>query len=246
MKKMNEKLLAGVLAVSALAGTMITTAAHAEVSAAVGVGNMYYWRGLDLGDGDAAVWGDLKASSDVGIYGGVWTSSGDSAGGTEFDLYLGYGAEFGDFGIDISYWSYVYPEIELAAGDLAEIVLALSYGPVVLTYYDNQEGSDLNYTYTTLAVSAGDFTIKYGVHAEDENIVDLGEFLGNPAFNDIDATGSTLDGYSHLDITYAFNDNLSFTLGNVIDNAEYEVAGTVYDVHPDDPKVSFNYTLPIE
>ncbi len=239
MKKMNEKLLAGVLAVSALAGTMYIPSSNAGVAGSVGVANMYYWRGLDLGDGDAAVWGDLKASSDVGVYGGVWTSSGDSVSGTEFDLYFGYGTKIGDFGIDVSYWSYIYPEIELAAGDLAEIVLALSYGPVAFTYYDNQEGNDNNYTYMTLAATAGDFTIKYGAHSEDESLIDLSTL--DPSLTG-SVMGSLIDGYSHLDITYAVNSNLSFTLGNVIDTAE--IGGVA--LQAEDPKVAVNYTLPIE
>jgi uncharacterized protein (TIGR02001 family) len=230
MKKMNEKLLAGVLAVSAVAGTMMTTAAHAEVSASVGASNMYYWRGLDLGAGDAAVWGDLKLSSEVGLYGGIWTSSGDASNGTEYDLYLGYGTTIGDFGIDISYWSYLYPQIELGAGDLAEIVLGLSYGPVAFTYYDNQEGSEQNYKYMTLAVTVDKFNIKYGAHSEDETVLAPG------------VIGSLIDGYSHLDITYSYNDNLSFTLGQVVDNAQ--VIGV--DVYPEDTKVAVNYTFPIQ
>ncbi len=235
MKKMNEKLLAGVLAVSALAGSMMTSVAHADVNASVGAASAYYWRGFDVGSGDAAVWGDLKATSDVGIYGGIWTSSGwysPTAGllGTEYDLYLGYGTKVGDFGIDISYWSYIYPEVELAAGDLTEIVLALSYGPVAFTYYDNQEGSAGDYTYMTLAATMDKFTVKYGTHAEDDVELSPGVF------------GSIYDGYSHLDFTYAYSDKLSFTLGNVIDNAQ--VAGA--DVYPEDAKFVVNYTFPLE
>jgi uncharacterized protein (TIGR02001 family) len=214
MKKMNEKLLAGVLAVSAVAGTMMTTAAHAEVSASVGASNMYYWRGMDLGNGDAAVWGELKASSEAGLYGGVWMSSGDAALGQEYDLFLGYGTSVGDFGIDISYWTYSYPSAPAAEppapGDLAEAVIALSYGPVTFTHYEGL--SDLeDYTYDTIALSVDKFGIKYGVHEFD---------------------------YAHVDLSYAFNDNISFTLGLVVD----DVDGTFNE----EPKFIVNYTLPIQ
>ncbi|HEX5057084.1 MAG TPA: TorF family putative porin [Gammaproteobacteria bacterium] len=241
MKKMNEKLLAGVLAVSALAGAMITSAAHAGVDAAVGASNMYYWRGYDLGadDGGAAVWGDLKASIDAGVYGGVWMSSGDNTSGTEYDLYFGYGTKLGDFGIDLSYWSYNYPSrtpdvtYPLAKPvepfDFAEVVLALSYGPVALTYYDNvAPGEDLNgpgadfgsedYSYFTLAYTYEAWNFKYGQHS--------------------DVDGSPYDGYSHFDITYAFNDKVSFTLGNVIDDVDNK--------NNDQAKFVVNLTLPIE
>lgn len=109
-------------------------------------------------------------------------------------------------------------------------MLAFSFGPVAFTYYDNQEGSDFNYNYLTLAATFESVTIKYGAHSEDESEVLPGIF------------GSLYDGYSHLDITYAYNDKLSFTLGNVIDNAQ--VGGV--DVYPEDAKVAVNYTLPIE
>jgi hypothetical protein len=251
MKKMNEKVLAGVLAVSALAGSMVTSVAQADVAAAVGVSNMYYWRGMDLGDGDAAIWGDLKLTSDVGAYAGVWMSSGDAALGQEYDLYFGYGTKLGDFGIDLSYWTYSYPsaktesvEVTLAEdsllvpgdnitvadllsgenfvvaralqvtpvdpGDLAEIVLALSYGPVTVTHYEGQEDLE-DYTYDTIAATFDKFGIKYGVHEFD---------------------------FAHVDLSYAYNDKVSFILGVVAD----DVDGAFSDA----AKFVVNYSLPIE
>jgi uncharacterized protein (TIGR02001 family) len=196
MKKMNEKLLAGVLAVSALAGSLYIPAANADVGASAGVANMYYWRGFDLGQGDAAVWGDVKASSDIGIYGGVWASSGDATLGTEYDLYFGYGAKAGDFGVDVSYWTYSYPSAGGIAppgpGDLAEVVIALSFGPATFTHYEGI--SDLkDYTYDTIGATFDKFGIKYGVHEFD---------------------------YAHLDLSYAVNDRFSLTLGTVVDDAD--------------------------
>lgn len=226
MKKINQKLLASALAASALAVSAFAPVAHAEVSASVGAANMYYWRGFDLGSGDAAIWGDINVSGN-GFYGGVWTSSGDILNGTEWDFYAGYGTEIGGFGIDVSYWSYVYPERNVAVGDLAEIVLGLSYGPVALTYYDNQEGAD-GYSYFTLGATFDSVSLKYGQHSED--------------------VPGAYDSYAHFDITYAYNDNLSFTLGNPVDN-EVEnsvLAGGGTLTYPEDPKVIVNFTIPIE
>jgi uncharacterized protein (TIGR02001 family) len=251
MKEINKKLLAGVLATLTLAASALTSVANAEVAGSVGAANMYYWRGYNLGtdggvtdsDGDdsdgyrgnPAIWGDLNVSGGPGLYAGVWMSSGDSTAGTEYDIYFGWGKEFGDFGVDISYWSYNYPELQNAdgdsifIGDFAEIVLALSYGPVAFTYYDNiAPGDDFNgpgsdfasdeYSYFTLGVDVGPVNIKYGEHA--------------------DADGSAFDGYSHLDLTYAFNDNLSFTMGNVIDDVD--------GANNDETKFIVNVTIPIE
>lgn len=188
--KMKQKLIAGAIALSAMAGFAVP-AAHAEVSAAVGAANMYYWRGLDLGAGDPLVWGDLKVSG-AGAYAGIWGGSGDAVNGQEYDLYAGYGNAFGDFKFDLSVWSYAYPSSEINPGDLVEVVGMVGYGPIAFTYYEGLEDLE-DYNYMTLAATFGSFTLKYGVHESD---------------------------LSHVDLTYAYNEKLSFTLGQVIDDAE--------------------------
>lgn len=235
MKKMNQKLLTSVFAASALAVSAFVPVAHAEVSASVGASNMYYWRGYDLGLGDAAVWGDLNVSSEAGLYAGLWTSSGDAAFGTEYDLYFGWGGEFGPVGVDISYWSYNYPTLQNADGDsiapfdFAEVVLGLSFNAFSFTYYVNvAPGADFggpgvdfgseDYTYFTLAADIGAFNIKYGQHDDVE--------------------GSIFDGYSHLDLTYNYNDNLSFTMGNVIDDVD--------GANADEIKFLVSFSIPID
>lgn len=211
--KMKQTLIAGAVALSAMAGFAVP-AAHAEVSAAVGAANMYYWRGLDLGNGDAQVWGDLKVSGS-GAYAGVWAGSGDAAMGQEYDLYAGYGNAFGDFKFDISVWSYNYPKPAedgepLSPGDLVEVIGMIGYGPIAFTYYENVEGAD-DYNYMTLAGTFGAFTVKYGVHEDD---------------------------LAHVDLTYAYNDKLSFTVGKVVD----DVDGT----YNDEAKFVVGFALPIE
>lgn len=223
--KMKQKLIAGAIALSAMAGFAVP-AAHAEVSAAVGAANMYYWRGLDLGNGDPQIWGDLKVSGS-GFYGGVWAGSGDSVMGQEYDLYVGYGNAVGDFKFDISVWSYSYPKPTyatevmdgetydvtpdaLSPGDLVEAVVMVGYGPIAFTYYENLEGAD-DYNYMTLAGTFGDFTVKYGVHEDD---------------------------LAHVDLTYAYNDKLSFTIGKVVD----DVDGS----YNDEAKFVVGFALPIE
>ncbi|HSC68566.1 MAG TPA: TorF family putative porin [Cellvibrio sp.] len=218
--KMKQKLIAGAIALSAMAGFSVP-AAQAEVSAAVGAANMYYWRGFDLGLGDPQVWGDLKASA-AGFYGGVWAASGDAVLGQEIDLYAGYGHAFGDFKVDLSFWSYVYPSSEIKFGESSEGVLALSYGPVTASYYKNiaSEYGDNSYSYASLAVVLDKFTLKYGVHAQD------------------DQSDASLDGVQHVDLTYTYNEKLAFTLGQVIDEGVAEVNN--------EAKFVVALTLPIE
>src|SRR5690606_11738578 len=107
--------------------------------ASVGISNMYLWRGFDLGYGDASVNGGLEFSTS-GFYAGAWAGSGDVTSGNEYDLYAGYGGEVGGFSYGISAWTYSYPDIELAPGDLSEVVATVGFGPVALTYYDNISG----------------------------------------------------------------------------------------------------------
>lgn len=222
LMKMKQKLMASAIALSAMAGFAVPSA-YADVTAAVGAGNMYYWRGFDLGGG-ASVWGDLKYS-ESGFYTGIWGGSGDGVMGQEYDLYLGYGGAVGDFKYDLSYWTYSYPKPKsvttyfggvaedatpspLRPGDLQEVVAMIGYGPVAFTYYDD---IDSKYTYMTLAATFGDFTAKYGKHKQ---------------------------GASHIDLTYAFNSKLSFTLGKVVDDVDGAIADEVNFV--------VGFTLPIE
>lgn len=222
MKMINKKALATTAAASAIALSAMAPVANAEVdvSASVGVANMYYWRGLNLGNGDAAVYGDITVSAG-GAYGGMWASSGDASAGTEYDLYLGYGQEFGDFSFDISAWTYAYPETEVDPGDLIEIVGSVGFGPVAVTYYHGLEDLE-DYWYATAEVAFGSFGLKYGLHEDD---------------------------LAHVDLSYAYNDYLSFTLGVVVDDAEetYTIDDVTYvEAYNSEPKFVVSLSLPVE
>ncbi len=225
--KLSKTLIASSIAAVMATSVVAPVQAEVEVGASVGVANMYYWRGQELGNGTPAVSGDLNIST-TGFYGGIWGSSGDTAAGSEYDLYVGYGASLGDFSVDLSAWTYVYPskrsldvavsgasgEIRSIAersepGDLSEVILGLGYGPVAVTYYDNIAG-DTGYWYGTLALELGAFGFTYGLQEDD---------------------------YAHFDVSYAFNDNLVFTIGTVVDDVDAE-----YD---DDTKFVVSYTLPL-
>lgn len=193
------------------------TAVNAEVSGSVAISNMYLWRGVDLGQGDAAVSGDLSYSTS-GFYTGIWGSSGDANAGTEYDLYAGYGAEFGGVSVDLSVWTYVYPsspdgEID-NPGELSEAILSVGFAGFTLTGYDNIAGLS-GYGYYTLSYGYDAFSILVGKH-------------DNPSEED--------DNMTHVDISYAYNDNLSFTLSQQVDN------------ELDNKKAKFvvGYSLPIE
>lgn len=205
--KMKQKFLASAIALSALASTAVIPAANAaEVAASVGAANMYYWRGFDLGGG-AAIIGDINVSSN-GFIAGLWTSSGDEVLGTEYDIYAGYSGSIGDFTYGVSVVSYVYPtlgeDIAVEPGDYVEVIPTLGYGPFKVTYYDAVEADhaplgDDEYSYLTAELMFEKFSFKYGQHMTDYDGED------------------TLDGVSHLDATYKYNDKLSFTVGSIIE-----------------------------
>lgn len=226
-----KTLLASSVAASVLAASAFASTAHAEVSASVGVASTYLWRGYDLGSGTPAVSGDLNYSRS-GFYTGIWGSSGDTAAGTEYDLYAGYGMSFGEndlFSVDLSVWNYNYPTgegyldvdetddlEETRFGDHTEVVLSLGVGPVAFTYYDNVAGTTLSrttgYEYYTVSGTLGAFSLTVGMH---DNVTD--------------------DDPVHVNLDYAYNDNLSFTLSQfVADEPEY-----------DDLKFVVSYSLPI-
>ncbi|MDF3013061.1 MAG: hypothetical protein K0Q78_1265 [Cellvibrio sp.] len=223
--KMKQKLIAGAIALSAMAGFSVP-AAHAEVAASVGAANMYYWRGADLGAGDAQVWGDVKLSGG-GFYGGLWGSSGDIASGSEYDIYAGYGNAFGDFKFDLSVWTYTYPQIEVSPGDLIEVIGMIGWGPIAFTYYEGLEDLE-EYSYMTLSATFGQFSIKYGAH---DGMV-------------VNANGAAIDP-AHVDLTYAYNDKVSFTLGKVVDDGEFSDGEETYAWN-DEVKFVVGLTLPIE
>lgn len=230
--KMKQKLIAGAIALSAFAGFAVP-AAHAEVAASVGASNMYYWRGFDLGGG-AALTADVNVSGN-GFVAGIWTSSGDGTFGTEYDLYAGYSGSVGEFTYGVSVVSYIYPTMgeyvddatnsAVKPGEYVEVIPSIGYGPLKISYYDSVVADhaplgDDSYNYLTVELLFEKFAFKYGQHSVDYNGED------------------TLDGVSHLDATYKYNDKLSFTLGKVLEanDSEYQ-----------DKEVNFviNLSLPI-
>ncbi len=209
-----KKLTQLAAAVALTAGAISAAPVMAEVSASVGVASTYLWRGYDLGSGTPAVSGDLSYS-EGGFYTGVWASSGDTSVGTEYDLYAGYGMEFDSgFSVDLSVWNYVYPtgSDEIDMGDLTDVILSLGFAGVSFSYYEPVAGGS-DYNYYTLGYGMGDFSATLGMHdnADGEDPM-------------------------HLDISYAYNDNLSFTLSQFVADESDD----------DDLKVVVSYSLPIE
>ncbi|WP_028292267.1 TorF family putative porin [Oceanobacter kriegii] len=214
MKKLSQVIaLAGAMT----AGLAAVHTAQAEVSASVDVASSYLWRGQNLSAGSAVVAGSLDYSHESGLYLGAWTSSGDSELGTETDFYVGFAGEAGDLGYDLGYVTYIYTETaDDEFDDAAEFYLGLSYDIAGLTLYKNSD-FDVDGLYGVVDVAIPDtaFSVALGSNFD---------------------TGAD---YTHIDVSYAYNDQISFTASKIIDEE-------VDDSMDKSTRYVVSYSLPIE
>lgn len=198
----------GVLALAAvvgLTGMVVTGTANAETSASFSASNMYLWRGVNLTPNGGQVAGSLDYGHSSGAYAGIWTTT--ETEGHETDLYLGFGGKVGGVSYDISYWKYLYPEdcnstsCDSADNDLSEYVLSVGYEPVTFTAYIGAESEAEDYMYYTLDVAFGKLNVQYGVWDHDK--------AGN-------------NEYSHVTLSYAATDELSFAVSKASNDSGFE------------------------
>ncbi|MFT5032474.1 MAG: hypothetical protein ACI9OO_000405 [Bacteroidia bacterium] len=225
------KKVKNILTASAAAAAIALSAAPAmaELEASAAVSNIYLFRGVDQGGGSAAVSGDLVYSNSTGLYAGAWVSSASSYGnGGEIDTFAGWSGSFGDFGVDVGLLDYYYPGGGNDSDDLfrglTEFYLGLSFAGVEFYYYDQITGKSTaldDNTYMSLGYGMSKFSVVLG-------IADPEEAKGQKGDSD----------YVHLDVGYAYNDNLSFTLSQVIDKDDSVVM-------EDDLQVVLSYSIPL-
>ncbi len=194
--KVSNKLLTP-LGIGIVASSIFSSYTNAEVTVSATAANMYLWRGIDLGQGDAALSGEIKYSNS-GFYTGVWGSSGDVTNGNEYDLFLGYGGEIGNFFYDVSYWSYIYPKADLDFGDVDDLVISLGTGPVGFTVYEALSDDGADARYITLSYATGDYNVLIGQHDD----------------------GS--DTSEHIQAGYSYNENISFAVSKFLDDDMFD------------------------
>ena len=167
-------------------------------------------------------------------------SSGDDVtGSTEADFFAGYAFDIADTGIsaDLGYLTYVYPSADVGAGEIAEVyaILGYAYDDVELSYafnYDVSQDSSLtvddsgrDWTYMSLSAAVDKFGVLVGYHNED----------------------SVGQGLLHIDGTYAYNDNLAFTVSVPVDGQDYvDDEGDTVNLRDNDPTFVATLSLPIE
>jgi len=218
MKKLSQAI---VVASALTAGLVGTQAAHAEISASADIASAYLFRGMNLSQGEAVVSGSLDYANKSGIYAGVWGSSGDTKSGTEYDLYVGFSKEFGDVSVDVGYVSFIYPNsADDDIDDFGEYYLGLGFQNFSLGAAANTD-TDKNGEYVY-------YTLGYEMDA-------VAATVGFFTDGDEDADGS----YTHVDLSYAYNDSLSFTVSQIVDHEDDDRSG-------DSTNFVVGYSLPIE
>ncbi len=226
MSTMTNKMAAGLLAV--LATTSSVASAETSLDASVSVANLYLYRGLNLGGGTPAVSGDLVASFDSGFYAGSWVGSGDTSWGSEVDLFAGWAGDWNDISLDVGAYTYYYPGYDDydTVGSLSELALSIGYSLFTVGYKEYVAGSKTNYA--TLGAEYEAFSVLAGwANAEEPQ--------GQDWSND----------YGHVDVSYAFNERVSFTVSKVVHVSDEALEdGSV--ISDDDVLFVVSYSLPID
>lgn len=182
---------------------VISTSAEAGLSGSVGAANLYLFRGLNFSGSAPQIHGSIDYSFS-GFYGGIWGSSESSRAGTgtsgqEYDLYFGYAGELEGFTYDINLTAYEYPQEQVnnggnSFGDASEIILSFGLHGFGLSIVDGLNSVD--YNYFTLGYDTKSFGVLVGMNDDKDNDQE----------------------YTHLDLNFYANDELTFTLSTVVDD----------------------------
>ena len=142
------------LLVLASVSILLTTHAHAELSANVGWASDYYYRGIFQARSSASGGIDY---ADSGFYAGAWAADVDD--GLEVDGYFGYAREIGGVSLSAGFTGYyytqdfddTYQEINLGAG------FGLLNVDVAVGDYGNFDGPTQDYSWYALTLEKSGF-----------------------------------------------------------------------------------------
>lgn len=207
-----------------IAGALSPALVNAEVSASAAVASNYMWRGQELFSG-GTISGSLDYAHDSGLYTGLWISSESPT--QEYDFYAGFAGEAGEMSYDIGYVDYNYPELD--ADNFEEVYVSLGYMGLGFDGFfgvgETGTGDDNKDNYYAFSYTFEQLTATVGMTAADADDSD----------------------YTHFDLTYAYNDNLSFLASKVVsadDNSA--VSAGAPDTEADDLKFSVMYSIDID
>lgn len=200
---------------AAIAGTLSSGVAMADVTGNIGMGTNYVWRGMTQTADQAAIYGGLDWSDKSGLYVGTWVSNVqfpsqeldpatpdfevDFGTGYELDFYVGFSGESGDIGYDVGLVTYAYPVTPNF--NFTELYLSGSFSIVTVS---------LNLTVDEASGNTG------GVFAEDDLYIsvsadvtdNISVYAGSYSF---DAPGADVADYSHIGVSIS-KDDFTFTI----------------------------------
>ncbi|WP_372769910.1 TorF family putative porin [Pseudoalteromonas sp.] len=197
---MKKQLLTTLIATSI---ALFSATSYAEVTANAAVSSNYLWRGVTQTSDNAQVSGGIDYSHESGFYAGTWASNVDFGGdkpGYELDFYAGFTGEIGEFGYDVGYVYYAYPDA-VDSIDFGELYGALSWNWLEgkVSYMSNAQSSasseedllyvELNATFEILKEteltlhignSMGDTVTEW--FGEDDSYIDYGVSITKGGF----------------------------------------------------------------
>lgn len=205
-----KTLLNSAIASALLLGTAGFSTAQAELEFNVGVFTDYLLWGGSASGNNAVVQGGVDYAHESGFYVGTWMSTLGDGDGQEVDLYAGYSAEFGDFGIDVGYVYYYYPVLKDA--NYGDIVLAASYGPVYASFNYALNADDSEYEGSRVFAVGGEFEMMPTIYLSGEIGYTKQKAVDNTGARDdtsftfwqLGVTKST--NYGDISLTYGQND----------------------------------------
>ncbi|ABO22301.1 TorF family putative porin [Shewanella loihica] len=217
---------------SLLAGTlMVALPASASVTGNIGATSNYLWRGATQTGDAPAVQGGIDFEHDSGLYLGTWASNVDFGDDTsyEIDFYGGYAGSIGeDFGYDISYLYYAYPDSDSSI-DFGEVTLALSWKWFSIGY--------------SKVVNAGSDVASAPFDEKDLSYINAG--VSFPLSETLSISAHY--GYSSGDVVNAWFDtdnyaDYSLSLDKETDFGTISFLVSDTDLEDDDPKVVVGYS----
>jgi len=128
-----------ILLATAVAATLTSGIAAAELSANAGIFSNYIWRGVTQTADSAAGQGGIDWGHDSGLYVGTWVSNvafgaDNTDNGYEMDLYAGFAGEAGSVGYDLGVITYQYPMTPNAnftelyvSGNMSVVTIGVNY-----------------------------------------------------------------------------------------------------------------------
>ena len=194
--------------------TVAAATCAAELSGNVTLGSDYVYRGISQTDEEPTIQGGFDATSESGLYAGIWASNVAFDGSIEIDYYVGFSQETDVFTYDIGFIHYNYPNQPQGQADsnFNEVygsisVRGLTVGLAVSNDFFGETGSATyaNVDYELALPNDFALTLHYGAQSIDDGVDydDYSVSLGK-TYSDFDVAltwhDTDLDGNTCADI----------------------------------------------